>query len=331
MNEFPWLPWLQSFAQWIPEQLLLGVGLLALADPPSIARKTILGGSSAFHDAFLIAPGLHKQSDVTSLSKGEYPACAAMTTGYVFRVENEAMVYYMQQVGRPGELTTLYVTGATEGKKLAKTADWLCTLMISVTSLIMGLVASTGDFIALASIWCLLLVTTANTALLQQRTKLGWKGQKEPGVKSDLLVLLSQDRWVRIQGMTDDVKVVTSGQWQRSPTAVEDMIYTLISFAVHLAAGFMFAASHEGRLLFFILMISNSVLLKVGTALTDRLVLYDRDIQIKGARKSYGRRLDMAEELIKETGRDDWCEKMGIVLTKNSKDTQDHKTGAAHM
>jgi hypothetical protein len=35
--------------------------------------------------------------------------------------------------------------------------------------------------------------------------------------------------------------------------------------------------------------------------------------------KKYKRRLDMAEELIKETGRRDWAEKMGMVKQKPGK------------
>ncbi|KAF9525596.1 hypothetical protein CPB83DRAFT_859270 [Crepidotus variabilis] len=47
-----------------------------------------------------------------------------------------------------------------------------------------------------------------------------WKRAREPGVKSDLLVLLSQDQWVRMKGIVDDLKAATSGQWLHDQTAL---------------------------------------------------------------------------------------------------------------
>jgi hypothetical protein len=85
------------------------MGLVALADVDTVATRTACTGSASFLDAFVIVPGLHRQQHAMDLSKGEYPACAAMTTGYVFRVENQATVLYLQKVGRTGHLTTLEV------------------------------------------------------------------------------------------------------------------------------------------------------------------------------------------------------------------------------
>ena len=61
-----------------------------------------------------------------------------------------------------------------------------------------------------------LLYCTTSRRLLK-----GWHGQSEPGVQGDLLVLLSQDRWVRIQGPGDDLKAVTSGAWMRDASTIE--------------------------------------------------------------------------------------------------------------
>jgi hypothetical protein len=57
-------------------------------------------------------------------------------------------------------------------------------------------------------------------------------GALEPGVKGDLLVLLSQDRWVRIRGLVDDLKAVASGSWLRKPTALEQFMTTLATILV---------------------------------------------------------------------------------------------------
>jgi len=75
-----------------PKVSLDAAGLVALADLSTVARRTALTGTSSLLDAFVLCPGLHRQQEAPELNGGEYPACAAMTTGYVFRVENPATV-----------------------------------------------------------------------------------------------------------------------------------------------------------------------------------------------------------------------------------------------
>jgi hypothetical protein len=57
-------------------------------------------------------------------------------------------------------------------------------------------------------------------------------GALEPGVNGDLLVLLSQDRWVRIRGLVDDLKAVTSASWLRETTAAESSATTFATLLV---------------------------------------------------------------------------------------------------
>lgn len=105
--------WKISLPRWISDKAGLSLdaaGLVALADLTTVARRTALTGSSSFFDPLVLCPGLHKQEDASSLNQGEYPACAALTSGYVFRVENAATVLYLQQIGKTGHLTTLSVS-----------------------------------------------------------------------------------------------------------------------------------------------------------------------------------------------------------------------------
>lgn len=74
-------------------------GIVALADIKTIALRTALTGTSAYLDTFVLCPGIHRQQSAPELNGGEYPACGAMTSGYVFRVENPATVLYLQKVG----------------------------------------------------------------------------------------------------------------------------------------------------------------------------------------------------------------------------------------
>lgn len=90
-------------------------GIVALADLSTVAKRTALTGTSSWLDVLVIAPGFHRQQAAVELNQGEYPACAAMTTGYVFRVENEAMVLYLQKVGKTGHLTTVELSNMDVG------------------------------------------------------------------------------------------------------------------------------------------------------------------------------------------------------------------------
>ncbi|KAK3654670.1 hypothetical protein LTR56_003943 [Elasticomyces elasticus] len=233
-------------------------GLIFLADIDAVARRTAYMGGISFADVLVLCPGLHKQQHAPGLSKGEYPACAAMTTGYVFRVENEATVLYLQRMSKTGRLTTLSVTSETD-------------------------------------------------------TAGGWHGQREPGVRGDLLVLLSQDRWVRLRGAVDDLKAVTSGQWLQDPKEMEIILTTLGTLSVYFAAILLVNATNAGRAVVLFLVILNAVLVMIANADTKVLRMNGKLLKSVGEPKAYGRRLDLAHELIKETGRKDWALRMGMV------------------
>lgn len=91
-------------------------GLIALADLSTLAKRTALTGTSVYLDALLLCPGIHKQQTASELNKSELPPTAALTSGYVFRTENQATVAYLQSVGITGSLVTLLVeTEVREG------------------------------------------------------------------------------------------------------------------------------------------------------------------------------------------------------------------------
>lgn len=102
--------WLSILSHGLPESSLDAVGLVVLADISTSARRLAFAGSPSILDALVICPGFHRQQEAAKLADGEHPACTSMTTGYVFRVENDATVLYMQRMGRTGELTCLSVS-----------------------------------------------------------------------------------------------------------------------------------------------------------------------------------------------------------------------------
>jgi len=47
---------------------------------------------------------------------------------------------------------------------------------------------------------------------------------------------MSQDRWIRIKGLTDDLKAVTAGQWLQDKNFFEDSVEGFATVVVYLAA-----------------------------------------------------------------------------------------------
>src|SRR3954463_11983732 len=83
----------EYFSSQVPKFSLDAAGLVALADITTAQERTALTGTSSLLDLLVLVPGIHLQQNATELNRGEYPACAALTTGYVFRIENPATVY----------------------------------------------------------------------------------------------------------------------------------------------------------------------------------------------------------------------------------------------
>ncbi|KAG8810088.1 hypothetical protein FRC17_003105 [Serendipita sp. 399] len=310
----------------IPGVSLNAAGLVALADLISIAQRTALTGTASYLDILFIAPGIHRQQTASALNGGELPATGALTTGYVFRIENQATVSYMQRVGRAGHLVNLVVlpldqrTGSiTQFFTTGGIASYLYLLGPALTLLIIVFLSFVGDWWGVSAIGMLILARLLNVIVIKRRSVLGWKGAPEPGVRGDLLVLLNQDRWIRIRGLVDDLKTVTSGQWLRDETMVEGFMSSTATLLVFMTAGLAGNASPIGCLLLACLLLTSAGLLGLCNSLTKKLQMFGRVVQTSGEPVAYRRRLDLAEELIKESGRDDWAIGLGMITVKGMK------------
>lgn len=286
------------------------IGLLALADLDIIARRTALSGSPAWSDALLICPGLHRQHKAGTLSNGEFPACAAMTTGYVFRVENPATVFYLQSVSETGSLTNVCVSKAPAGSLFDVDLGYLAVAssVVAIASL-----ASLKDWWALSYLLVLALVRFINTAILRSQAAVGWHGQGEPDQLGDLFILLSYDRWVRMRGEVDDLKAVTSGRWLQRPTMVQDTISACARLLAYATPTLTVNATHQGQIVIALLLLANTVVLSIANHLTDSLRMKDKVVRLAGEPKVYERRSVLASELVSESGRLDWAVSMGLI------------------
>lgn len=286
------------------------VGLLALADLDLVARRTALGGTPAWLDTLVLSPGLHRQHRAADFNRGEFPACAAMTTGYVFRIENPATVYYLQSVGETGKLTNISVSKAdTQSREGAR----LIHLAAGSSVMALGLLVSLSDCWALSYLITLILVRFIGTAIIRAQAAVDWHGQSEPGQLGDLFILLSYDRWVRIRGEVDDLKAVTSGRWLRRPTTSEEIMSGCATLLAYAAPALLVNATLEGQIIIAILLLSGAAALAIANYFTTALRMKGKLLHIHGPRKNYERRSVLAGELITESGRKDWAVAMGLI------------------
>ena len=305
----------------IPDFSLDLVGILLLAPLDSIKRKIAFRGTASLLDAFLICPGLSTLQDAASLAKAEYPACAAMTSGYVFRVENEATVFQLQQLGKPGCLTTIMVSSGRKDGALGLESAGLWYYAATAQAILAYLfIVAEQDWWGAMCLTVLMLANLTNSIVIRRRAALGWKGAPEPGVQSDLLILLSQDRWIRMRGLTDDVKAVTSGQWLRESTLIEGFFTSLATLVVYIDVVLWKNASHVSQCWLLLLLVETTALIGLSNLFTEELHMYDKVIGVYGSPKPYARRLDLADELIKETGRKDWAIRLGMVQATKGED-----------
>ncbi|KAK0219458.1 hypothetical protein EDD85DRAFT_348060 [Armillaria nabsnona] len=297
-------------------------GLVALADLPTVAVRTALMGTASWLDILVLAPGMHQQQSADEVNRSEFPQTGSLTNGYVFRIENPATVSYLQRIGRTGYLVTAlvepkqhykdaknpyfdpsppqYHTFYTAGVSVAL-LYLLCPIL---TVIVFALVGSIRDWWALAVLGMLVLSRMINVFVIKRRASDSsiWKGAEEKG-DGDLLIVLSQDRWIRMQGKLSDIKRVTAGQWLRDEDRVESLAIGVATLLVYAAAALAGNASTIGSLLIACLLLCSVALLALCNSFTHCLQMYDCIVQKQkgeGSVRPFTRRLDMVRALVAE-------------------------------
>ncbi|PGH31880.1 hypothetical protein GX50_05315 [[Emmonsia] crescens] len=318
---------------------LNAAGLVAIAEVSVLAKRTALTGTAALLDILVLCPGIHRQQSAPELNNGEHPAVAALTSGYVFRVENPATVLFLQKMGVTGHLTYLEVTPALKtntkfGRRLGFFFPILASSSLSNLPYFLAAIASLAvlvvliiarDWWGVSVLFALIFARLCNVLVIRRRCTIGWKGASEPGVQGDLLILLSQDRWIRLQGAVDDLKAVTSGQWLRDCSFAEDSVTAFATLLVYTDVALVSNVSKPGQILILALFVFSTALLASTNAMTSELHMHGRRISTTGKSKKYVRRLDLAHELIRETKREDWALRLGMIVRQS----QDASTSMA--
>lgn len=306
-----------------PTTSLEFAALIALADLDTLRKYTIHSGTPKPLDLLWLLPGLHLQQSSAALSHGEAPSVAALTSGYVFRVENPAMVVYLTSVGISGQLVTCRVSSVESVP--SRSSIGIIALRRSgplLTLLAFAVMVLLRDWWGLVILGMLLATRILNSWIFRRRLALGWKGASEPGVKGDLLILLSQDRWIRLQGLVDDLKAVTSGEWAREMTTFESFVEASGKLLVYGGAALGGNLTQLGSINLASLLLLSTMLLGLLNRSCSHMLMYDRRVEVSGPPRQFERRLAMVDALIKESGREDWALSLGLkrregVATQN--------------
>lgn len=310
-----------AMSYFLPGVTLDAAGLVAIAEITAVAQRTILTGTSIYSDSLILCPGLHRQQSAPELNGGEFPAVAAMTSGYVFRVENPATASFLQKHGLTGHLVTLEVLPVSDG---GKAFSWKVKDLAPHIFYWLSAALSPGVlafFLYIREWWgvfCLLVLMFSrlcNVFVIRRRTKdVGWKGASEPSARGDLLILMSGDCWIRMQGAVDDLKAVTSGKWWRERTMTEDCLTALATVLVYVNTTLVSNIDTFNQMVLLIMFVLSAAMLFLANITTKEMHMYGRRIRVQGKPKRYYRRLDMANELVAESGRKDWARRLGLIV-----------------
>ncbi|KAG8418912.1 hypothetical protein J3459_011892 [Metarhizium acridum] len=165
-----------------------------------------------------------------------------------------------------------------------------------------------------------------NFGILRRRARQGWKGAEEPGVEGELIVLLSQDHWVRIRGAVDDLKAITSGQWLRDMASFDKMVVGVSTMLVYLDAALASNLKMLGKVLLIVLLVAIAGLLEISNAATNNMFMHGRVLGVVGQPQLYDRRLSLAKQLIDEYGgKSSWAIETGMVNEEDLRSMNDSR------
>jgi hypothetical protein len=136
---------------------------------------------------------------------------------------------------------------------------------------LLTLVGVIRDFWEIGVLGLLTLTRLLNVVVIKRRSTPGWKGAEEKGVRGDLLVTLSQDRWMRMRGLVDDLKAVTAGQWLLDKTTDEGFATGFATLLVYVSAAVAGNASTFGGLLTGSLLLISAALLGLRNSMTKNI------------------------------------------------------------
>lgn len=257
---------------------------------------------------------------------------SSFPTKDVVPVKNPAIMSFLQSIARPGHLVTarvhsfhntelplttrrlrsFFVTGVP-----ATLLYLLCPTLTVTAAVYLGLIR---DWRGIGVLVMFTLSRLINMVVVRRRSKRR-EVAREPGVERDLLVLLSQDRWVRLRGMLDDLKVVALPQW-REKSAMEGLAVFLARLLVYAAVALCSIASTTGILIIASLLLCSSAILGLCNVLTQCLQVFDCVVYMEREPEKYSETDTAIIEMMDKIGTHDWATGMGFLVSTEGKDIE---------
>ncbi|EKM56404.1 uncharacterized protein PHACADRAFT_253496 [Phanerochaete carnosa HHB-10118-sp] len=244
----------------------------------------------------------------------------------IFRIENQATVAFLQRISETGHLTRVRVSPLSSATPSAPIDLQASRYSASLTIAAVALSAGMEDWWALSAIGALILARLLNIFVLKRRVLWDQKDTKDAKDVGgdDIIVLLSQDRWVRMQGAVRDLTAVTAGPWLRDMNAAECCAVNFATVLTHVSVVLAFNGSPTGSMLLAGMLVLSLGLVGRANATARHLRMFSCVLGQEGPAKGYVRRKDMAEELIAEHGNEEgWAVRLGLVLGKRKGSTAD--------
>ncbi len=129
--------------------------------------------------------------------------------------------------------------------------------------IVLALLGVIGDWWGFGALAMLILARLINVIVIRRRGQQGWKGAIEEG-DGDLLILLSQDRWVCLKGSINDLKAIMVGQWLQDLLAAESFAIMFATTTVYASAILAFNVSTVSSLLIGGLLLCSVALLTLS-------------------------------------------------------------------
>lgn len=114
---------------------------------------------------------------------------------------------------------------------------------------------------------------------------------REPGSEYDLLIHLSQDRWIRLRGAEADLRIVVACQGLRVQSAMEGLAVSFGTISVYLAVALSPNISPKGSWVIICLVFCSSISMALHHFLTPCLQTLNRVVRVEGRPTRYGERI----------------------------------------
>ncbi len=259
----------------------------------------------SFIDAFSLAFNMHGPQLPSSIYACDVSVPGATRVGDSppSHVENPTTSRFLQNIGRSGYLVNAKVSLSSSpypqlsplNRHLRSSfvagvpATLLCILSPTLTVIAAVFLACIQDLWALGLLMTFVNSKMINLVVARHRSVQDLSG--EPGGEYDLLIRLSQDRWIRLQGAEADLRTVVACQGLRVQSGMEGCAVSFGTISVYLAVALSPNVSPVGSLVIIFLVFCSSIFMALYNSLTPCLQTLNRVVRVEGEPTRYEERI----------------------------------------